>query len=50
VLSIGFNHRCDAIVALGAGDQLEPAVLPFLNSRTGAALGEVAAIVREDRK
>jgi hypothetical protein len=36
VLSIGFNDRCDVIVALatlGAGDQdaLEPAVLAFLN-------------------
>jgi hypothetical protein len=37
VLSIGFNDRCDVIVALatlGAGDRevLEPAVLAFLNS------------------
>ncbi|HSV22496.1 MAG TPA: hypothetical protein VLJ17_05640 [Xanthobacteraceae bacterium] len=32
MLSVGFNDRCDAIVALGAGDQLEPAVLAFLNS------------------
>jgi hypothetical protein len=37
VLSIGFNDRCDVIVALatlGTGDQgvLEPAVLAFLNS------------------
>ena len=38
ILSIGFNDRCDVIVALatiGAGEQqevLEPAVLAFLNS------------------
>jgi hypothetical protein len=37
VLSIGFNDRCDVMVALatlGAGDRdvLEPAVLAFLNS------------------
>ncbi len=37
VLSIGFNDRCDVIVALatlGAADRevLEPAVLAFLNS------------------
>jgi hypothetical protein len=36
VLSIGFNDRCDVVVALatiGAGEQevLEPAVLAFLN-------------------
>jgi len=36
VLSIGFNDRCDVIVALaaiGAGEQevLEPVVLAFLN-------------------
>jgi len=38
-LSVGFNHRCDAIiatavVALGQAAEIEPVVLGFLNSRT----------------
>ena len=37
-LSVGFNHRCDAIVATavvapGRAAEIEPSVLDFLNSR-----------------
>ncbi len=46
VLSVGFNDRCDAIVAtavLGHGRPavIEPAVLAFLNSRTVLRWAEV---------
>jgi hypothetical protein len=45
-LSVGFNDRCDAIVAtavLGEGrpGAIEPAVLAFLNSRTVLRWAEV---------
>ena len=38
-LSVGFNHRCDAIIATavvapGQAAEIEPVVLGFLNSRT----------------
>jgi hypothetical protein len=46
VLSVGFNDRCDAIVATAVlghdrPDVIEPAVLAFLNSRTVLRWAEV---------
>jgi len=45
-LSVGFNDRCDAIVATavvapGRAAEIEPAVLDFLNSRTVLRLAAV---------
>jgi hypothetical protein len=45
-LSVGFNDRCDAIVATavvapGRAAEIEPAVLEFLNSRTVLRWAEV---------
>jgi hypothetical protein len=45
-LSVGFNDRCDAIVATavvapGRAIEIEPAVLAFLNSRPVLSLAEV---------
>jgi hypothetical protein len=46
ILSVGFNDRCDAIVATAVlghvrPDAIEPAVLAFLNSRTVLRWAEV---------
>src|SRR5436190_12343272 len=46
-LSVGFNDRCDAIVATavvapGQAAEVEPAVLEFLNSRTVLRWAEMA--------
>jgi hypothetical protein len=45
-LSVGFNDRCDAIIATAVADQsnplaIEPAVIEFLNSRTVIRWAEV---------